>query len=250
MDTEETLVEVYAQTYAWHVASVRPGDRDGAAEVAEDYSRDGAIPFHVEHGARRQRETLLRELSQAGLLLVSGNTQARRCGLTWAGVCRAVALTVGRGEIVKAFAVLDAIADYAKHAGGPDVSPSGSVPEYLLAPELGYWWKDCAPGKAEIMLARARLFDEALPALAMRWLTVAADCHGRRWFMLTATGKAALKVRPATPRGLPEDTLTDFYLAEGDKAWETACQAKPRDGNAVHIGVSASRSWTPKGGTP
>ena len=157
-------------------------------------------------------------------------------------------MTVGTVELPKAFGIMRQIADYGNQAGGLDVSPSGLVPEFLLAPELGYWWKDCAPGKAEIMLARARLFDEALPALVMRWFTVAADCHGRRWFNLTATGKAALKNRPAIPSDLPANDLIDFYLAEGDAAWEKACAAKPKDTNRLFIGVSASRWWTPKAG--
>jgi hypothetical protein len=159
-----------------------------------------------------------------------------------------VALTVGGAEILKAFEIMEKVLAYAKRAGGPDVSPSGSVPEYLLAPSLGYWWKDCAPGEPDMMFTRSKLFNEALPALAMRWLHVSADCYGRRWFMLTAAGREALKNPPAIPPGLPEDTLTDFYLSESDRAWLAACQAQPRDKNAVHIPLPASRWWTPTGG--
>lgn len=241
---DETLVAIYARTYGWLIASVRPGERDGAAEVVDAFRRDGSIPYHVEHGTRREREAVLRELANDGLIVVSGNTQARCVALTWPGICRAVALTVESSELPKAFKIMRRVVGHAEDAGGPDVSPAGSVPEYLLAPMLGVWWADCAPAKQDMMLARGRLFCEALPALSMRWLHVSSDCYGRRWFNLTDAGTKALENPPAIPRGLPKKpTLTDFYLSEMDLAFDAACRATPRDGNAVFVPVPASRWW-------
>ena len=246
-NTDETLVTVYAQLYGWLIAAVRIGERDGAAEVTEACRKTGTIPFHLEHGTRREREAILKQLSSDGLLVVEGNTQARQCGLTWAGVCRAAALTEYPNGIFKTFEIMAEIAAHAEDAGGPDVSPSGSVPEYLLAPELGYWWKDCTQDKREVFtLVRERIWCHTLPALAMRWLTVSADCIARRWFKLTERGHEALKNLPEIPRKLPPESLWNFYEAESDRAWNAACAAKPKDRNAVHIGVSASRWWTPK----
>lgn len=246
MNADECLVSIHAHLYGWLVASLRPGNRDGAAAVVAAFKADGCVPFAVK-GAFRDRERLLADL--AGLVIVKGDTRDRRLGLTWPGVCRAVALTVGAGEIAKAFTRMEEIAGHAAAAGGPDVSPDGAVPEFLLAPALGAWWQDCEPGKQSMRLARARLFDELLPALVMRWETAAADCHGRRWYRLTPAGVEALAKPPAIPRGLPKrETLTDLYIAECDAAWEAACRACPSDRNEVFIPLPAARWWPVKGG--
>lgn len=244
---DETLVSILAHTYGWLIAAVRPGDRDGAAEVAESFQRTGTIPYHLESGSRREREAILRELAKEGLLTIRGNTQATRAGLTWPGVCRSTALTVGREEIKKTFAIMRQIAELEKDAGGPDVSPSKSVPEYLLAPELGTWWQNCTPENREVVnLARARHFFRSLPALCMGWLHVSADCHGRRWFKLTSSGHKALENPPPIPRGLPPPSLCDFSISECDRAWEAACRAEPKDRSQVFIPQPASRWWTVK----
>jgi hypothetical protein len=63
MTADESLVQVYAATYAWLNASVQPGDCAGAAEVVERHRTDGCIPYHVEHGSRQEREAILRTLT-------------------------------------------------------------------------------------------------------------------------------------------------------------------------------------------
>ncbi|MEI7436595.1 MAG: hypothetical protein WCL16_07300 [bacterium] len=246
---DESLVQLYAEIYGWLNGAKGIGNHDGACEVAEDYRDTGTIPFHGAPGARRQREAVLAALVKNKLIVVSGNTQARQCGLTWVGVCRAVALTVGTVELPKAFGIMRQIADYGNQAGGLEVSPNGAVPEYLLEPDLGTWWKDCKPELQSMMFARAKLFNKLLPALVMRWVHVAIDRPGRRWFSLTPIGRQAALDTPVIPRGLPkDDPLLDFYIEASDAAWEKACAAKPKDTNRLFIGVSASRWWTPKAG--
>jgi hypothetical protein len=183
------------------------------------------------------------------MIVFGGMARGRTAGLTWNGVCRSISLTGDAvEELGTAFDVMALIESYAKAAGGPDVSPNGTVPEFLLAPEFGSWWRDCEPGDQRMMFVRSKLFNESLPALVMRWLTVKADVHGRRWFKLTDSGREALANPPRIPTGLPPENLLDFFLAEGDKAFEAACRSKPRDTNGVHIPIPASRWWTPKGG--
>ena len=146
---------------------------------------------------------------------------------------------------------MHAIARHAEAAGGPDVSPSGSVPEYLdgLAPEVGHWWSACVAGtQGPWRDARGCLFSDLEPAIYMRWVHVAADAHGRRWYRLTDAGRLALEKLPAVPGNLPEPSMTDEYIRLSDEAFARACASEPRDTNQVHIPVSCSRWWTPKGG--
>ena len=240
------LVDLLATIAAWHTAKLHPDTlaRSGARGAMHNYRRSGLIAWHPTGGARRELEATLRELTAAGLVTSGGSTQARSCGLTWAGVCRATCLTVGKAEIVAGFRLLALIDRLSRQAGGPDVPPSGEVPDYLLDPAIGRSWKNCGTRAGTVALARVLCRLE--PAIVMRWVEVTTDTYGRRYYSLTDEGSEAVQHPPAIPTaGAENPELTDHYLATFDTEHRRA-ECASGGGNLVPRRLPGSQWWNPR----